>query len=70
MTLPELIKLTVSQGLYGEGSIADVLGIREAFIAWRQRSRMDQVLKDGSIIEIIHLPLDVACAGGLGLICR
>ena len=58
MTLPELIKLTVSQGLYGEGSIADVLGIREAFIAWRQRSRMDQVLKDGSIIEIVHVPLD------------
>jgi len=58
MTFEEVICLTVSLGLYGERSVADVLEMRKAFIARRERARMDQVLSNGTIIEIVHVPLE------------
>jgi diguanylate cyclase (GGDEF)-like protein len=58
MRFDQVIGLTVSLGLYGERPIDEVLEARHAFIARREHARMDQTLKSGTVIEIVHVPLE------------
>lgn len=58
MHLDDVIGLTVSAGKYGKQPRADILRHRHAFIERREEARLDQVLDTGTIVEIVHVPLE------------
>ncbi|MCY0386102.1 diguanylate cyclase [Robbsia sp. Bb-Pol-6] len=58
MHLDEVIDLTVNAGKYGNRARADIVNDRHAFIEKRMQARFDQSLDTGTIVEIIHVPLE------------